>query len=101
MSAWVSCAQAQSCPADLSNLLDQVQTPELRDLASTPLDTIISRSGGIDQAISLTQTAVDHLTTLHANPGNATDPTTLAYINEAYLVETAELHALQCRKNGG
>lgn len=91
-------AQAQACPADLSSLIGQVQTPSLQPQLTESLDDRVARDGGLEQSITI---ATDSLTSLSDFQGRmkaSDDETTKRTVYERLLVISARLDALKCRR---
>lgn len=91
--------QAQTCPADLTSLTGQIQTPDLQALLTVRIDDMVAAAGSLDQAITNLSQRLDRFSAMQANRGNADDATTRQYIDDAVTVATAQLQALQCRKS--
>ncbi len=98
LAALPNAAAAQSCPANLTALSGQIQTPDLQAILSVSVDDIIAQAGGLDQAITNASQRLARFSAMQTNLGNADDAATRLYINEAVVVVTAQLQALQCRK---
>ena len=90
-------AHAQSCPADLTGIASQVQTPDVLAILTTPIDTIIAHDGGLDPAIATTTTRLAELQATLASLG-AQDEETRQYLVDSITMFQAELSALNCRK---
>jgi hypothetical protein len=85
---------ARTCPADLSALDSQIQTPGLRARLSLSFASIIQNAGGVDQAITRTRAALAGVQTRRAQAvANGQDTQTH---DEAVLIFTRQIEALQC-----
>ncbi len=82
----------------MAGLSSQIQTPDLQAILSVSIDDVIAQAGGLDQAITNASQRLARFSAIQANLGNADDDATRLYVNEAVVVVTAQLQALQCRK---
>lgn len=87
---------AQTCPADLTALASQIQTPGLQARLSLPMATLVENAGGVDQAIARTQAALEDVQArrvVAVENGRSTQA-----LDDAILVFTKQIEALQCLK---
>ena len=91
-------AQAQTCPADLSNLIGQIQTASLQPLLTESLDDRVTREGGVAAAIANSQARLDRLNQFKAQMKADDDDATRQSVDESILIVTSRLQALVCRQ---
>ena len=94
--AGASASYAQTCPADLTALTSQIQTPGLQARLALPMATLVDNAGGVDQAIARTQTALEDVQArrvVAVENGRGTQA-----LDDAILVFTKQIEALQCLK---
>lgn len=90
---------ADSCPANLSALDSRVQTPELRARLSLPLASVVERAGGVEQAIARSRGALETVRARRAEAAARGGETRA--LDEAILIFSAQIEALQCRLGSG
>lgn len=91
-------AMARSCPADLSALDAQIQTPSLRTGLTKPLDDVIQSAGGVEAAISEAKARLDQLNERQAAIPASAPAVAVRPLNEAITIIEAEIAALECRR---
>jgi hypothetical protein len=92
-------AAAQSCPADLTGISGQVQTPDIQAMLTTTMDTIIADDGGgLDQAIAVTDAKLSQMQATLQSLTADDDPATRLYVIDTITMFQAEISAMTCRR---
>ena len=89
-------ALAQTCPADLSELDSEIQTPSLRVGLHVPLVDMVQRGGGVNAMIAAAEEDVAQLYEQRDRLPPETSADLKRTINEAILLLDTELRALRC-----
>jgi hypothetical protein len=97
--AGISPSLAQSCPANLSDLDSQIETPGLRARLWLPLEPIIEQVGSLDEAIARTQSSLLAVQARRAT-ALAEGRDTRSY-DDAILIFVRQIEAFECRKTSG
>lgn len=91
-----SSSYARTCPADLTALASQIQTPGLQARLSLPMATIIQSAGGVDPALARTRAALADAQGRRAIAvSNGRDTQAM---DDAIVVLTHQIAALECIK---
>ena len=96
--ALASSCHAATCPADLSNLIGQVQTVALQPMLTESIDDRVTREGGLAAAIANAQARLDRLTLFKSQMKDADDDATKLSVDESIVIVTSRIQALTCRR---